>query len=96
MQMLHILCSNKRNNPANKDRLAQREGGGWAGGCDVEWKGSDLMLVLLSNAGRKVTDRAGVVNSVHTILPEDSEMRKLFFLIMIFCLSKQNVIGASV
>lgn len=56
------------------------------------------MLVLLSNSGRKVTDRAGVVNSVHTILPEDSEMRKLFFffLIMIFCLSKQNVIGASV
>lgn len=72
MQMLDILCSNKRSNPANKDRFAHREGGG----CDVEWKGSGLILVLLSNSGRKVTDRAGVVNSVHTMLPEDSEMRK--------------------
>lgn len=73
MQMLHILRSNKRNNPTNKDRLAQREGGG-AG--DVEWKGSDLIVGLLSNSGSKVTDRAGVVNSVHTMLPADSEMRK--------------------
>lgn len=36
MQMLHILCSNKRDNLANEDRLSQREGGG----CDASGTGA--------------------------------------------------------
>lgn len=61
MQMLHILCSSKRSHPANNS-LAQREGGGW----HVEWKASDLLLVLLGNSGR-----AGVATSVHTMLAQN-------------------------
>lgn len=47
MQMSRILCSNKTNNLANKDCLAQREGGG----LDVEQNWSYLILNLLGKSG---------------------------------------------
>lgn len=70
MQMPRILRSNKTNNLANKDCLAQREGGG----LDVERKWSYLILNLLGKSGGNISQRAGVVNSVHPMLPRDSEM----------------------
>lgn len=47
MQMSRVLRSNKTNNSANKDRLAQREGGG----LDVEQNWSYLILNLLGKSG---------------------------------------------
>lgn len=66
MQMPRILRSNKTNNSANKDCLAQREGGD----VGVEPKWSYLILNLLGKSGGGIGERAGVVNSVHRCYPE--------------------------